>query len=358
MTADLKGYVVQPLSHPFESPPPVHLFREDAMRPWLAWSAPGFTHQFLNSLSYANMSYDMMDWRGLIVEKKYGDGDAQVDGSIMAARAIDSSYSLFSSMKTSAPEHGIQEKRWNGLYIGGEKLWLGEPARVRTGSGSDIIVLSEIIERTQNGFDGKPSTTVLVVGDLFQLSSVAPNQQPPSDAGLPFRMREDMKQRNMIAVAAHRPASYWKLLQPLARISVADLKGRWYEATVLLPILHGEEYPRRKAEGDVAEAGLYMNSRGDAQQDPSRKSLLNRKNDRLAACGRAVPQNMVIVEGIDPPGQEEMTAVFASMAGTGGDDSQQSEQHAEQVPIEEFMDFEKAGLEAYGNEFGSHFGGV
>ncbi|KAF2103138.1 hypothetical protein NA57DRAFT_33471, partial [Rhizodiscina lignyota] len=353
-TNDVRGYVVQPLSHPFESPPQVHIFRDENMRPWLAWSAPGFTHQSLNNI--ATISYEHMDWQGLL-NKKYGEGDAQVDGSIMAARAIDMTYSLFSFLKANNPEPNIQERRYNGIYIGGEKFWLGEPARLRTGPGADVIVLSEIIERTTKGFAGQSSNpTIVIVGDVFQLHTADPGQQIPSDAGLPLRMREEAKQRNMIAIPARRPASYWKLVRSLTRASVTDIKGRWYEATILCPILQGEEYARKKAEGDVSDVGFWMNSRGDAQQDAARKTVVVPKADRLEAFGKAVPNGTTITEGIQPPTQEEITAALARM---GAQDPQHSQpQPQAEVPMEEFMDFEKMSTEVYGNNFSGHFSGV
>ena len=71
---------------------------------------------------------------------------------------------------------------------------------------------------------------------------------------------------------------------------------------------------------------------------------------------------MMIVEGLNPPSQEEMTAVFAGIAGTGGNTSQQSQQQhqqqPEQVPMDDLLDFDKTGIDAYGNGFGSHFRGV
>lgn len=328
------------------------------MRPWLAWSAPAFTHQALNNVP--KVSYHMMDWQSLL-NKKWGEGDAQVDGSIMAARTVDASYSLFSSIKTSTPEPGIQERRFNGIYLGGEKLWLGDPARLKNGSGFDVIVLSEIIERTKTGYGGQSTDpTIQVVGDVFQLNNVpATQQQLPSDTGLPQRMREDLKQRNLVAIAARRPLVYWKLVQSLARFGIENIKGRWYEPTTLLPILHGEDYARKKAEGDIEDTGKWMNSRGDAQQDAAQKNLLVPKADRLAALGKAVPPGTGILDGIDPPSHEELTAVFARMAGTGGEDAQHSQQQVEPVALEEFMDFEKMAADAYGSQYtGQHFGGA
>ncbi|EON60957.1 hypothetical protein W97_00167 [Coniosporium apollinis CBS 100218] len=306
----IRAYIVQPLSHPLSHPPTATITQEAELRPWLAWSAPQYTNKYL---AERPTTYDMLDWPAYI-EGRIGPGDAEVDGSIMAAKAIDASFTLFDLIKTTAPAPGVEERRWNGLFLGGEKAWVGEPVRLRIGSGSDVLVIIEIVEKVASQFaagssgsgaggvaggaGGARTSTISLIGDIYTFCSVPLSSSVPDDRHLPLRMREDLLFRNQVTALTHSK-SYWKLAKSMAKLGIADLKGRWYESSLLLPILH-PDYHERVRRGDIGDAGVWMNGRGDGLPQGSPGT---RKPERRDAFGRAVPVGTRIVEGVEPPVQ-------------------------------------------------------
>ncbi|KAI9772463.1 MAG: hypothetical protein M1840_000666 [Geoglossum simile] len=291
----LKKYIIQPLSHPFTSPDMVVVTKEDLLRPWLAWSAPEPTHE---TLRLAGWTYDSIDWR-TVAQGRQGRGDAEVDGSIFAARMVDESYTLFDKIDTPTVVPG--EIHWNGMYLGGEKIFLGEAVRLRIGSGSDIMVLHDIVERTRQGFgDAGPISTVSLIGDIYTFKTVmnTPNEQPPENPHLPQRLREDLRFRNATTITNKRTVSFWNLFQPLARLEIGDIKGRWYESSLLLPILRGhEDFARDYQRGEISDAGTWMNGRLETSMNGNKTG--RRFSTRRAAFGRSVPLDLVFDEGRD-----------------------------------------------------------
>lgn len=167
---DMRGYIIQPLSHPFGHPPAATITKETMLRPWLAWSAPPCTHSYLQTRP---ASYELVDWQGLCAHKYGSDGDLEVDGSILAAKSIDASYTLFDLVKTTLAPTGHEERHWNGAFLGGEKIWAGEPVRLRLGSGSDVMVVTDILERKPpttgpgGGMPGGSRYGAFLVGDIY-----------------------------------------------------------------------------------------------------------------------------------------------------------------------------------------------
>lgn len=366
-----KAYIVQPLSHPYAHPSAVTITREDLLRPWLAWSAPPYTCELLNSMS---VTYDTADWQG-IISKKYGFGDAEVDGSILAAKAVDASYTLFDFMKRISQGNGVEELYWNGIYLGGEKIWVGDPTRLRGENSSDILVVTFIVEKKINNSENKVSETNLIfIGDVYTFSAmhfVGGNM--PNSSNIPERMREDLIFRNTVTANASRPAGYWKLVQANARVDVNSVKGRWYESSILFPILRGAAFADDIRRGDIYDTGLWMNARGESVT--GFRGIGVNKADRLNALGAAIPNGTAIISGIDPPaGANRMEATLAndfSHQPIQQQAQQQqvrypqlpSEQHEHvdqlQAPIqdsghgalEEFMNLE--GIPGFGQEYGS-----
>lgn len=285
-------YLVQPLSHPFEHPVMKVVTSEDDLRPWLAWSAPNATHTALVGTQH---HYNNIDWKG-VVEGRYGGGDSEVDGSIFAARMIDDSFTLIEPLSNNTTTTG--ERSYNALYLGGEKIWLGEPVRVRINQGQDIMVIHQIIEKLKPGSTNIALATVHVVGDIYRYVTT-PSQHPTvpdattSMAHLPVRMQEDLKFRNRVNGPKKFTVSQWKLVQSQARLNVAELKGRWYESSTLLPVLRGAQaFQADLARGEVADVGTWMNARQDANLAGGR--LGTRIKDRIEAFARSVPEGLKI----------------------------------------------------------------
>lgn len=292
-------YEVQPLSHPFKHPDAKRMESETDLRPWLAWSAPGPTHQ---SLAQANHNFNTVDWKAVLAGR-YGVGDAEVDGSIYAAKMIDESFTLVEPLSNNTTTTG--ERTYNGLYFGGEKMWVGEPVRLRVGNGQDIMIIHQIVEKLKPNSTSINSATVTVVGDIYRYISVpyTQGQEPAENPHLPVRLRQDLLNRNRITIASKRTISYWKIIQAAARFGISDIKGRWYESMILLPILHGQvNFDQDVNRGEITDVGSWINGRGDATGAAGKAGT--RYKDRLDAIGRAVPVGTTISKGEEVPAKK------------------------------------------------------
>lgn len=298
---DRPRYLVQPLSHPFMHPTTKIISSEEDLRPWLAWSAPGPTHQ---GLATSNLNYTTVNWKQ-VLDGLYGVGDAEVDGSIYAAKWIDDSFTLIDPLSNNTITTG--ERSYNGIYFGGEKIWVGEPVRLRFGHGQDVMIIHQIIEKLKQNSTSAASASVHIVGDIYRYSTIpyTVGQEPAENPNLPMRLRQDLKYRNRVSIASKRTISYWKLIDAAKRPSITDIKGRWYESSILLPILHGAAaFQQDVQRGEITDVGTWINGRGDANSAPGKAGM--RYTDRLEAFGRAVPPGTKISKGLDGTAEENV----------------------------------------------------
>ncbi|TVY81452.1 Cryptic loci regulator [Lachnellula suecica] len=290
-------YLLQPLSNPFHHQPYQIKDDESAIRPWLAWSVPNTTIPQIQ-----NLTYDQVPWEQ-IVRGELDNGQSRdyiVDGSILAAKVIDSSYSLFDRIEGALAGPG--EAHYKGMFLGAEKVWVGEPVRLRV-PGSDLVVLiiSKLIERA-----GPPNTSVVTfVGDVYkfvEMPTPYKNRSEWPTPALPPRMVVDLRFRNEVADTAKKGIWYeWRLLEPAARRGLSDVKGRWYETRSLLPILRGEsEFQKEVRSGITSDAGTWMNGRRDKNNNPEQ-----RKRNRKDTLGRAVPPDLKVSRGLDGPAVDD-----------------------------------------------------
>ena len=320
-------YTVQPLSHPFGHPPSVTKSSDAELRPWLAWSVPRYTNEALNNLPEPPR-YETVDWQG-VAQKRYGTGDMEVDGSILAAKSVDSSYTPFSPNNTTEPEPGVSETSYDGLYLGAEKMWVADPLRLHSGSGTDILVLHSVVERkrTPAASQQKVQQSVYLMGDVYQLQQINhsnPNiptpASPMNNSQLPQRLTEDLVFRNARSIPIQGMASYWKLTAANSRIELDQIKGRWYEASLILPILQPAVFTDAARKGEIREATLWMNSRGDSinsNRPPSAPKLPRQnilKPTRKEAFGPALPSSAEIRDGVDPPLPDNVDPALEAMA--------------------------------------------
>ena len=286
---DRPEYTVQPLSHPYGHPPMLKISQEDLLRPWLAWSAPNATHQ---ALINQTLTYDTIDWRS-VVQRLYGPGDPEVDGSIFAAKSVDGSYTPFEPLEPTRPQ--ATERFYNGVYLGGEKIWIGEAVRLRTGSEKDIMILHHLVDVPSENPSGAPPLEIFAIGDIYTFETIAynPKRPIPTNPCLPTRVSEDLNYRNRITIAHKSQISDWKLTQASARLNLGEVKGRWYESRVLLPIVQGQTaFAQALSRGEISDVGDKLNGRGDSTN--SARKLGTRKASRLEALGAAVPPGTII----------------------------------------------------------------
>ncbi|KAH8651624.1 transcription-silencing protein Clr2-domain-containing protein [Tricladium varicosporioides] len=291
LQADKPRYLLQPLSNPYQQQPWQIKDDEESIRPWLAWSVPNTTIPAIQNLTYDQVPWDQ------VVRGELNQGQAcdyVVDGSILAAKVIDASYSLYDRIENALAGPG--EVHYNGMFLGAEKIWAGEPVRLRV-PGNDIVVLiiHKLIERTT-----PPSTSIVTfIGDVYKFVEMPMPYKNRADwptPALPPRMVSDLRYRNEVADNVKKGVWYeWRLLEPAARRGLSDIKGRWYETRTLLPILRGvQKYNQEVAGGITSDAGAWMNGRRDKNNNPE-----TRKRNRRDTFGRAVPDEFKVSRGLD-----------------------------------------------------------
>lgn len=321
-------YLIQPLSYPSHTPTQEIVDTEKNVKPWLAWSVPSCTYDFLKH--NPGLAYEQVDWN-MIVSGRYGNGVPEVDASILAAKAVDITYTPFERLKTSM-NNGSEDRYWNGIYYGAEKIWRGDPVRLRVGLGTDILVVTEILEKISPGATPQtPATSkVFLIGDVYSYATLPapdPNNLPavPTNNHIPMRMREDMRWRNETLVPNTGAVAYWKLISSNARISLEETKGRWYETSILFP-----EFFFNAVKNKEGGNGVWMNSRGDAT---SLSDLGVLRIERLAAFMSAIPKGLHIVDGLDPPSDQPQPqpGQELGMGAAGGEN---------QFALDDFMNFE------------------
>lgn len=287
-------YLIQPLSNPLQHQP-YQIKDQDSLRPWLAWSVPITTLP-----SITNLQYEQVPWER-VVNGDFDAGQARdyvVDGSILSAKVIDASYSLFDRNETTSPGPG--EAHYNGMFLGAEKIWVGEPVRLRNPASSTnedvmVLIVQKLIERT-----APPATSVVTfVGDVYKFVEMPMPYKSRSEwptPNLPPRMVVDLRFRNEVADLAKKGVWYeWRLMEPGAKRGLSDIKGRWYETRTLLPVLRGPpQYQDDIAKGVTTDAGAWMNGRRDKNNNPEQ-----RKKNRRDTLGRAVPADFKVSRGLD-----------------------------------------------------------
>lgn len=299
-----RAYLIQPLSHPYDSPAQELITAEDKVKPWLAWSAPSCTYAFLQQ--NPTLSYDRVDWNTLL-SGQYGQGIADVDACILAAKQVDTTYTLFERVKSQVVG-GVEYRHWNGIYLGGEKIWNGDPVRLRLAMGNDLMVVTDIVEKVYPGSQQTAATSrISFTGDVYSYRTLPvsnPNAPPqaPINPNLPIRMREDMNWRNQYLVPATRSLGYWGLVHVGTSVDVEEIKGRWYETSLLFV-----DYFQKAIKNNEGGNGVRMNARGDATG--SGKLLGTPRPTRLSAFGTSIPKNTQLIEGLDPPNEQAKTAL-------------------------------------------------
>ncbi|GAM84922.1 hypothetical protein ANO11243_029240 [Dothideomycetidae sp. 11243] len=310
------NYTIQPLSHPFEHPTPKNIMGDSLLRPWLAWSVPDFTHAGLNTF---NATYEAVDWNG-IRQGQYGKGDLEVDGSILAAKAIDLSYTPFEPISAQPLGKDVFQTAYNGVYVGAERVWRGDVVRLRSGNGMDVMTVSAILENTIFSPANQQVTSqkLTLQGDIYR-----PGQQSASTAAtpnissLPQRLANDLQRRNASIVSRQGFTSTFTRLET-ASVDIKDVKGRWYESFWLGPVLLGAAPAEQLlSRGELGEIGARMNARLDCRKGSNIPQA--RRAERIEAFGAAVPRGFV-VEGTPQPQQGFSSAGYdgATAASTAG----------------------------------------
>jgi hypothetical protein len=115
-------------------------------------------------------------------------------------------------------------------------------------------------------------------------------------------MREDLEARNKGIQAIGGPKSYWKLIQVGQVVDLANIKGRWYETSILAPIVNSQaSYDNCVRSGQTDSVARSFNGRVDLGGTAGL-----RHETREGAFSRAVPADARLVDGIEPPPPAEL----------------------------------------------------
>jgi hypothetical protein len=316
-------YLIQPLSNPMAHPPHEIRDREDKLRPYLAWSVP----EPPNLKQFSNLPFDQIPWEQ-IVRGVFGEPNYEIDGSIFAAKEIDVSYSLFDRIENPLAAPG--EVYYNGMFLGAEKIWAGEPVRLRVHGDSVVLIVQKLIERAS-----PPSaSTVTFVGDVYKFVEMPTPYRNRSEwptPNLPPRMVADLRFRNEVADNAGRGFWHeWRLLEPAARKGLAEVKGRWYESRTMMPILakntpqQFQQYQEDLMRGVTSDVGTWMNGTGDGSV-----GARHRKKNRRDTLGRAVAADFKVSRGLDGLPADNLFP-----------DARPSQLPAQPIDVDQYMDFE------------------
>lgn len=338
---NIRQYTVQPLTHSW-TPTPTVTLPQDQLRNWLAWSPPPLTHSALNPSpenSHRVLTFPDIPWPD-VQAGRYGRGDVTVDASILAAKMVETTYTLFDRIdaKTSSSSGSqVSEIYYNGLFLGGEKIWLGDPLRLRNTATTssttaqstnvtEILILHSIIERSSP--TDSTRSTIILQGDTYAFRAVPSSHPAASPTNLPTRVLTDLTVRNSITASNPTPSKRhhtWTLAMSSLSVTLSDIKGRWYESSLFTPILDPASFATGKANGEVLDAGLFMNGQGDCNKPPGGPSTGFRAADtkcrrREDAFGRSVPVGFRISGGLDEVGTASKGAGIGAVGvgGTGG----------------------------------------
>jgi len=287
------GYTVQVLKSPLEAEMsrPYPRITLSELRPWLAWSTPEITIPSLRII----MEFESINWgqfravRGL-----------EVDASIIKSRDIDTSYCLVD--KIDYPHANF----YAGVFYGAEKIWIGEIVRLKRHAvpqanltGLEIMVVVSIQDHRKQppNKTRTPSTDITVMGDIYEFVTYSAATSPPPQIPqwLPVRLINETKLKNKVTSHASNSPTVgtWRCIQNEYSVRLEDIKGRWYESSILIPELKGhEKFGQDVQSGKWDELATQMNEMGNAGQASARGWLRNARRDEVLT--KAVPRGFVL----------------------------------------------------------------
>lgn len=312
-----RRYRIQPLGHPWGFPQPIDC-SQDQVRNWLTYSPPPCLNPDLHPSPQNGMkqsTFESVDWRAYIHNPNTTSTDAEVDSSILAAKMVETTYTpidLAESKTSTGASLQVSERYYNGLFLGAEKIWLGEPLRLRgkdNATTTDILILHKLLERQHPGDSSR--SAIVLQGDVYQpitvpsntLAATSPLLPANLSSKLPARLKDDLAARNQLAQSSPNPTiraqtHTFKLTHSSIFKETSDIKGRWYESSLLMPVLNPDEYNAKKRNGELTDCTLWMNGHGDCNKSPSGNPSYRpawiRCKKREEAFGRSVPKSFSI----------------------------------------------------------------
>lgn len=228
--------------------------------------------------------------------------------SVAPAREVAGAFSLFERTRSPASSDAEQINSWGGVFLGAEKIFLGEPVRILnpshtpggtpssgTDTEEDVLVISSIYTTTTPSIaqPGKKKSVTLFNGSVYTTSPTGADLEPEVFAALPFRMRrgdgsgETLRWRIRNNAATER-----------GELSLRMILGRWYEPMAVAEWLRHEAHDPSDPKGKsaaIAGAGV----------GPSTRRRLGRARVQHARYNRAATLGWSELDGVRSLGEDE-----------------------------------------------------
>ncbi|KAF3005467.1 hypothetical protein E8E14_007832 [Neopestalotiopsis sp. 37M] len=264
---------------------------EADMRPYLAFSVPP-----VNMREIQGMRMSQINWHQI---SQYAGNDRQkhemvaLEASKLAVAEINDSYSTFNNYPISPADPNRQIV--GGLFLGAERISVNEAIRYRLRPNENnptwikslpvVMHLREIYVAP----DG-----LHFVGDIYRLEERAIQQAMPTQGPLPAAMIREQQFRSDVKKRAGTRFDWVLIAQNQDRDETA-VRGRFYEAAKLLPIIDMGNFQAALSRGVVSDVQSYLNTRLEAPSTtPDR-----RKRNRREALSTAVPDGFFLSFGPD-----------------------------------------------------------
>lgn len=283
---------VKPLAH-------LHLQLDDLvkpetdMRPFLAFSVPPVALKEVQKVRMQNA-----DW--LHIQEAYAGNDRQrqelvgLEASKKAVVEIDHSFSLFNILSQPAPT--TERQHAGGVFLGAERVSVGEAVRVRLGDHEIrpewpkglpvVMVLHHIFVANQGGED-----KLYFHGDIYRLEESTGQRQPTHNSQLPPALLREKAFRD-----GARPSTGtcvdWVLVFNNITKDESAIRGRFYETSRLMVILAPDQFRQSMASGAIDDVQAYLNNHLDSTGE-----YIGRRKNRDETLAGAVPKGFSLSLG-------------------------------------------------------------
>ncbi|TGZ83484.1 hypothetical protein EX30DRAFT_338109 [Ascodesmis nigricans] len=201
--------------------------------------------------------------------------------SVALAREAVHCFSLFEplALYPPAPTHEHPRQTWGGLFYGAEKIFLGEPIRIRNfqnPDSEDVMVIDHIYTETRPSVvtEGKTTTFTMIRGSVYTPEPClgAVEVGPAQFAALPFRMRRGAGDGTTITWYSRNAAS------ERGELAVKLIYGRWYEPVAL------------HAWGDVLEHCIIKRMEKNRAETPGFQGVYGSDKDLTEPTDKKTPK--------------------------------------------------------------------
>lgn len=286
---------IMPFGHPLYQAQEV-IKEESDIRPFLAFSIPQINPglQEFKGRPLAQIDWHALQERfGTHVDATRREGLA-IEATKLAATRVDQCYSTFNHTHESTQNHDV----FGGLFLGAEKICVGEAVRVKLlreqsdpslEKGMPVVMVIRRISIIREGGN------LMFEGSLWKLQHAPLGQQPQNmnQAHLPPAVLREKEFRDSVLQNRGWRVE-WVLVHQNMSVDETAVRGRFYETRRLTPILNPAKFQEMLRLQHVEDIQTLLNNRGDSS-GPRVGRVLN----RAQAVAGAVPMNLPVSLGPD-----------------------------------------------------------